>query len=195
MLWAFSLSPPNLMPLTAFSVHPAINLCWQLCRSIPLFFNPGPQNFTGSHPSDIPLFNRLSNYPVCISSWDKPTHYKVSLISFFLGWCASPFSFFGARETPNRAFITLLCLPFAYLWWYLSGMPDRGNRSLKELTQIFIPLLVELALSPSVKAVEACRIGDWEISKEGATLKVVWLPEIYPLGGGYLFVLESWWDC
>lgn len=135
MLWAFSLSPPNLMPLTAFSVHPAINLCWQLCRSIPLFFNPGPQNFTGSHPSDIPLFNRLSNYPVCISSWDKPTHYKVSLISFFLGWCASPFSFFGARETPNRAFITLLCLPFAYLWWYLSGMPDRGNRSLKELTQ------------------------------------------------------------
>lgn len=61
--------------------------------------------------------------------------------------------------------------------------------------KIFIPLLVKLVLSPSVKAVEACRIGDWEISRQGATLRAVWLPEIYPLGGGYLFVLESWWDC
>ena len=135
MLWAFSLSPSTLMPLTASSVHPAIHLCWQLCRSIALFFSPGPQNFTGSHLSGIPLFNRLSNYPVCISSRDKPTHYNVSLILFFLGLCASPLSFFGARKTPNNAFITLLCLPFAYLWWYLPGMPIRGSRSLKELTQ------------------------------------------------------------
>lgn len=99
-----------LMPLTASSVHPATDFCWQRCRSIPLSFTPGPQNFTGSHPSNIPLFNLLSNYPVCVSSQCKLTHDKVLLISFFLGWCVLPLPFFGA-------FITLLYLPFAYLWW------------------------------------------------------------------------------